>query len=149
MRTVIAMCSIFFSVALQFAPQDQSKLSADESRILTLENAWNKAEEHKDTQALDQLLASTLAYTDYDGSYYSKAQFLESAKRSPDTIQQLVNSDTTVRSYGNFAVVTGMYHEKGISKGKTYERRGRFTDTWMNQNGTWLCVASQSTLISH
>ena len=24
-----------------------------------------------------------------------------------------------------------------------------FTDMWVNQNGTWQCVASQSTLTSH
>jgi hypothetical protein len=29
------------------------------------------------------------------------------------------------------------------------QRHGRFTDTWVNQNGTWQCVASQSTLIPH
>jgi hypothetical protein len=34
-------------------------------------------------------------------------------------------------------------------KGKPISRRGRFTDTWVKQNGTWLCVASQNTLISH
>ena len=28
--------------------------SAEESKILALENAWNQAEEHQDTHALDQ-----------------------------------------------------------------------------------------------
>ena len=148
MKTLIATCTSVLCVSLLLVAQDQSKLSPDESRILTLENAWNKAEERRDIQALDQLLANSLAYTDYDGSFYTKAQFLESAKNSPDTIQQLVNTDMSVHSYGSTAIVTGGYHEKGISRGKPYRRDGRFTDTWVNQNGTWLCVASQSTLIS-
>jgi len=55
----------------------------------------------------------------------------------------------TAHIYGESAVVTGVYREKGISNGKPYLRRGRFTDTWVNQSGTWVCVASQSTLIGH
>jgi hypothetical protein len=45
---MISICSILCCGSLLLAAQDQSKLSADESRILTLENGWNKAEEHKD-----------------------------------------------------------------------------------------------------
>jgi hypothetical protein len=44
--------------------------------------------------------------------------------------------------HGNAAVVTGAYHEKGISKGKPYEYRDRFTDVWMNINGRWQVIAS-------
>jgi len=29
------------------------------------------------------------------------------------------------------------YLEKGKDKGKPFERRGRFTDTWINLNGQW------------
>ena len=43
---------------------------------------------------------------------------------------------------GKTAVVTGAYHEKGISKGKPYEYRDRFTDVWMNKNGRWQVIAS-------
>jgi hypothetical protein len=45
---MITICSILFRISLLLAAHDQSKLRADESRILTLENGWNKAEEHKD-----------------------------------------------------------------------------------------------------
>src|SRR6267378_38280 len=43
-------------------------------------------------------------------------------------------------------VVTGAYREKGTIGGKHYTQRGRFTGTWIQVNGAWLCVASQSTL---
>ncbi len=29
-----------------------------------------------------------------------------------------------------------------LHKGKPFERRGRFTDTWINLSGQWRCVAS-------
>ncbi len=54
----------------------------------------------------------------------------------------------TVYLYGNAAIVTGGYRAKIELKGKSVVRRGRFTDTWIRENGKWKCVASQSTLSS-
>ncbi len=51
-------------------------------------------------------------------------------------------SGVSVRVHGNTAVVTGAYHEKGISKGKPYEYRDRFTDVWMNLTGKWQVIVS-------
>ncbi len=122
---------------------------AEKSKIIALENAWNLAEEHKDIKALEQLLADSLIYIDYDGTLMNKAQFLASAKETSLRPAQIVNETTEVTMYGDTAVVTGIYREKGVQKGKSYSRRGRFTDTWIYLNGLWQCVASQSTLISH
>ena len=52
------------------------------------------------------------------------------------------------RVYGDAAVVTGVYRVRGTDNGKPYLRRGRFTDTWINRYGNWVCVASQFTLIT-
>jgi ketosteroid isomerase-like protein len=115
---------------------------------LALEMAWNHAEQNKDVAALDQLLAGTLVYIDYDGSLQNKAEFLATAKSESLHPEQITNDEVAAHVYGDAAVVTGIYREKGISKGKPYSRRGRFTDTWVKEKGTWLCVASQSTLMS-
>jgi ketosteroid isomerase-like protein len=149
MRPTVTIFLLLLATSLLATPQDRSKLSPEESRILALETAWNQAEEHKDAGALDQLLASTLAYTDYDGSFMNKGQFLASTKDPSVHPSQIIDEETHVQMYGNSAVVTGIYREKGTAKGKSYTRRGRFTDTWISQNGTWQCVASQSTLITH
>lgn len=129
----------------QRAPQGD----AEQSRILALENAWNQAEEHKDVSALDSLLDPTLVYIDYDGSIMSKAQFIASVKEPSLHPEQIVNESMTAHVYGDSAVVTGVYREKGEKGGKPYLRRGRFTDTWVYTSGAWVCVASQSTLILH
>jgi hypothetical protein len=149
MRAILSISAILVAACLAVYAQDTSKPSDAEIRILLLENAWNKAEQRRDTRALDQLLAGTLAYTDYDGTFYTKAQFLESVKNEDEAIEQLANEQVSVHAYESSAVVTGIYREKGRVRGKPYLRRGRFTDTWVKQNGSWLCVASQSTLISH
>jgi ketosteroid isomerase-like protein len=124
-------------------------VSEDEGRILALETAWNHAEQAKDVAALDQLLAPELVYIDYDGSLMNKGQFLASIKSEGLSPAQIINENQRAVVFGDCAIVTGVYHEKGTSNGKPYSRRGRFTDTWVKINDTWRCVASQSTLILH
>ena len=134
--------------ALLFA-QDASKRNGEEGRLLALESAWNHAEQGKDAAALNQLLADSFSYVDYDGSFLNKKQFLDATLHNDVEQEQINNDGMAVRVYGSAAVVTGVYRDKGIEKGKPFSRRGRFTDTWINQNGTWQCVASQSTLTGH
>jgi ketosteroid isomerase-like protein len=148
MRTMIATCLLIAATSILGAGQEKPRLTDDEGRILALETAWNHAEQNKDVAGLDQLLASTLVYTDYDGSLQNKAQYLAEAKSESLHPEQITNDEMTAHVYGDAAVVTGIYREKGISKGKPYSRRGRFTDTWVKENGAWQCVASQSTLMS-
>ena len=148
MKTIIASM-LLFAICMLALAQGASDTEGEKTRILALENAWNMAEEHKDTGALEGLLAVTLAYTDYDGTFMNKAQFMASVKAPSLHPEQIVNESMTAQVYGSSAVVTGVYREKGVDRGRTYLRRGRFTDTWVSENGTWRCVASQSTLISH
>jgi ketosteroid isomerase-like protein len=148
MRAMIAACVVMVATSILVVGQEKPRLTDDEGRILALETAWNHAEQNKDVAALDQLLSSTLVYTDYDGSLQNKAEYLAAAKSESLHPEQITNEEVTAHMYGDAAVVTGIYREKGISKGKPYSRRGRFTDTWVKEKGTWLCVASQSTLIS-
>ena len=54
---------------LQVTDGNRYALLADENRILAFENAWNSAEQRKDTRVLDELLSNSLAYTDYDGTF--------------------------------------------------------------------------------
>ena len=148
MKVIVAVCSLFLTISLVALAQE-TRTSDEEGRILALETAWNHAEESKDAAALDQLLASTLVYIDYDGSIMNKKQFLDTIKAESLHPAQIINDEMSAHMYGDAAVVTGIYREKGTDRGKPYQRRGRFTDTWVKQSGTWQCVASQSTLISH
>jgi ketosteroid isomerase-like protein len=135
-------------LALLLQAQDRSKPSDAEGRILALETAWNHAEQAKDAAALDQLLANSLVYIDYDGSIMTKGEFLAEITAVDLHPSQIINDEMTAHVYGEAAIVTGTYREKGVLKGKPYLRHGRFTDTWVKLDGTWQCVASQSTLIS-
>jgi ketosteroid isomerase-like protein len=146
---------LFLSVLLLLATpplgfsQVPARPDADQSKILALENAWNRAEEHKDVKALETLLHSDLVYIDYDGSIMTKSEFIASVKAPALHPEQIVNESMTAHVFGDSAVVFGIYREKGVNHGKPYLRRGRFTDTWVYTSGLWTCVSSQSTLIAH
>lgn len=148
LRLTVGFALVFFSGALLVRSQSQ-RISTDEGRVLALETAWNHAEQTKDVAALAQLLAPEFLSTDYDGSIATKQEFLASVKREGLEPEQIINEEQHVHVFGSCAVVTGIYREKGLNKGKPYNRRGRFTDTWLKVNDTWQCVASQSTLIQH
>jgi ketosteroid isomerase-like protein len=40
------------------------------------------------------------------------------------------------------AVVTGAYHEKGLSNGRPYEYHDRLTDVWVRTGNGWRALAS-------
>ena len=150
MKAVALLCVFFSACAAIGIAQESVKPSGEEGRIIALESAWDQAEQNKDATALAGLLADNLVYVDYDGSLSNKQQFLKSIKSGGISSEQINNEGLTVRLYSNnVAVSTGIYRDKGLEKGKPFQRRGRFTNVWIKQGGTWQCIASQSTLIAH
>jgi hypothetical protein len=146
-KILLAVVSICAVTVLLAATPDSNKAEADKTRVLALENAWNEAEKNNDAQAVEKLLSPSFAYTDSDGTFMNKQQFLASIKTLTYMPDQIVNENMNAWAHGGAVIVTGSYREKGITKGKPYTRHGRFTDTWVEENGSWLCAASQETLI--
>jgi hypothetical protein len=147
MRPLLAASVLLVLSTVLLSAQDQSK-HGEEGHLLALESAWNHAEQSKDAAALKQLIGDSFEYVDYDGTLMNKKEFLASILSNNVQGEQINNDGMTVHIYGNAAVVSGIYRDRGIENGKPFSRRGRFTDTWIYQNGAWQCVASQSTLIS-
>jgi ketosteroid isomerase-like protein len=146
-KTVMAVfCALLWVAPLTFG---QQATSDDASRVMSLETIWNEAELNQDIRALDHVLADKFVYVDIDGSQQNKTEFLDAIKNRPEHIEGIGFDPATTRVevYGNSAVVTGVYREKGSLHGKAYSRRGRFTDTWIKQGSAWVCVASQATAI--
>jgi ketosteroid isomerase-like protein len=125
-----------------------SQSANDESKIIALENLWNQMQLHHDAGAMEKILDPDFVLTDYDGAVLSKTQFLANIRDVADQLTVEVSEDMKLHRHGDTVVVTGATHEKGANKGKHYEHRGRFTDTWILKNGEWLCVASHLGLLS-
>jgi len=130
------------------APFTQDKSAgADEIQIRQLERAWNQTEAKQEVKEVSSLLADSLVYTDYDGSFMNKSEYLKWVAAPQQKADHIYDEGQAVKVYGAAAVVTGIYRETGSNKGKPYVIRSRFTDTWIKRGGVWLCVASHSTLI--
>jgi hypothetical protein len=135
--------------AVTVAAQDRADSSdSDKSMILALENAWNQAELHHDVGAAEVILADTFISVDHHGQLETKAQYMADLKDTSFNPSQISNTDTSVYIYGNTAIVTSAYRTVGKDGGKAFVHHGRFTDTWVNLNGTWKCVADQETLVN-
>ncbi len=114
----------------------------ESSKIIAMENLWNQAELSNDAGAVELLLADDFILTTAEGVLFDKAQMVASVKDKSYHPLALQSSDMVVHFHGNTAIVTGAYYEKGIEKGKVWERKGRFTDTWISARGKWQCAAS-------
>jgi ketosteroid isomerase-like protein len=118
-----------------------------EKTLIVLERLWNEAQVNRDSAALDALVDSRFTDIEWDGEVSDKAKFLADI-RDPLFKPSSANiQDLKVNFFGGTAVVTGIYRTKGTYQGKPYDHMGRFTDTWIFENGRWLCVASHTSLI--
>jgi hypothetical protein len=129
--------------------QTTASREAQQIRILALESAWNQAVMQKDSRAVAPLLDDELVYIDDDGAVMNKARYLTNLRDPEPRLLHIANESTQVRFFTGSAVVIGIYREQGVRKGKPYMLRDRFVDTWIERGGSWICVASQSTLITH
>jgi Domain of unknown function (DUF4440) len=139
---------VLLSVALAMAQVRSKDAEAEKTKLIALENAWNQAQIHRDGQALDSLLADTFVYTDWDGTVLNKSRFIADIKDPSVETTLVANEGVDVYFYPGTAVVTRAYHAKGKSKGHPFDHHGRFTDTWIQMNGQWICAASHTNLLS-
>lgn len=146
MKMFIFGC-FFLGLAVLLANGAEST-EVERTKLIALENAWNQAQLHHDSKALNALVSDSFVYTDYDGTVMNKAEFLADIKDPSYKATLIANEGERVFSYKDTAIVVGTYHTKGTYKGKAFEHYGRFTDTWINQSGSWQCVASHTTLLN-
>lgn len=143
----IGRCLVWLLALHSLLSAQAPKTDAQESKLIALENAWNQAQLQRDAKALESLVGEKFIYTDTDGTVMNKVQFLADSKSRAYKPTLVTNENMKVDIYQNAAVVSGTYHTKGSYKAKPFDHRGRFTDTWIFQNGLWQCVASHTTLI--
>jgi ketosteroid isomerase-like protein len=113
--------------------------------ITRLEEEWITAVIKRDAAAFNRLLAPAFVYTE-DDRVYSKAQLIKEVTTGTDTVTAGRNEDLVVRVHGNTAIATGWLVLIGRSGGKPFERRYRYTDTWMRDGPRWRVIAAQDYL---
>jgi hypothetical protein len=140
---VMICCILFTLCAVAQSPNS----SADGAKLVALERMWNQAQLVRDAGAIAGMIGDKFVNTEWDGEVSDRGKFL--ADFADPKFQPTIMSidDVKVEMYSGSAIVTGAYHTKGTYGTKPYEHFGRFTDTWVFQDGKWLCVASHTSLL--
>jgi ketosteroid isomerase-like protein len=123
--------------------QDPSDIAA---KLKALESRWEASFMTHDITVIEQLVAEDFVGTSSSGKLGNKSSMIAEAMKDKNTYTSAVSSEMIVHSFGpSVAVVTGVARESGKNpKGKAFSHAYRFTDTWVERNGTWQCVAASA-----
>jgi len=142
----IFLCLLVVGNAFAQTPKAASYAAAT-NNLVALERMWNQAQVSRDAAAVGSMIGDRFVNTEYDGEVSNRGKFLAEFADPKFAPSVMSIQNVEVEMYATTAVVTGDYHTKGLYGGKPYEHFGRFTDTWVFQDGKWLCVASHSSLV--
>ena len=118
-----------------------------DGEIKSLEEARNQAVLHGDVAALDKMTSDDYTFITLRGELRTKSDILKGFASGSFHYDSRQVSDLKVRVYGGTAIVTGRSVQKGMENGKDYSGDYRFTRVYVKENGHWLTVALQTTLI--
>jgi ketosteroid isomerase-like protein len=110
MRRAFSLLLLLLSLALA---QTASRAQGDETKIIALENLWNKIQISHDADAMSKMLDSDVVLTDFDGTVMNKAHFLATIRDSSNQLTVEVTADLQLHVQGETVIVTGATREKG------------------------------------
>src|SRR5215471_21703725 len=113
-----------------------------EAAVRALEMRMLDCYKLRQVEVFAAVLDDDFVITFEDGSTYSKTGYLAYSASSSTRIELAEISEMKVRVHGDTAIVTGVYHEKGMDSHKSYDYRDRFTDVWMKKVGKWSMIAA-------
>lgn len=115
--------------------------------IKALEEARNEALLHSDVAVLDRMTSDDYTFITLRGELRTKSDILKGFASGSFKYQSRQIFDLNVRVYGDTAVVTGRSIQKGMENSKDYSGSYWFTRVYIKQNGHWISIALQATLI--
>jgi uncharacterized protein DUF4440 len=146
MRTIGLLLVLVCATSLAASPQvavDGDTATA----IRALESERVEAQARNDNRTLDLIFDNALVYVEY-GRLVTKGDYLLRVRSAKPQLEQIVLEGSTVRTFGDTAVVVGTYLETGVKDGKSWLKRRRFVDTWLYKKGRWMLVAAAAVPVS-
>src|SRR2546426_2085896 len=140
------MNPLHLAVLLAVSSQSPSMQDADARALLQLEDDWAGALIRRDATVFRRLLADGFIYTE-DDRMVGRDALLRDIVAGPDTVEAAHNEAMQVHPFGSTAVVTGWLIVRGRGAGGPFDRRYRFTDTWLRRGGRWQIVAAHDYLV--
>ena len=148
---MIKIFGVFLLVSASFGPvyaqTTKPAASATAEAIKQLEHDWTEAMKAHDIDKLSQIIADDWSGLGFDGAKSTKKQFLDDVKSGASKIESFEFGPMDVKVIGTVAVVQGSDTEKSSTKGKDTSGKWVWMDVFMNRNGKWQAVRSQSAMV--
>jgi ketosteroid isomerase-like protein len=144
---VRAGCVLAIVMAAATAASAQRRVKSDQETLIELEERWDAAFHNHDQKFIDTLLADEFVVTYGDGTRGDRAKELSLALDFSQQVDSSKLDEFIVKVFGNTAIVWFTQHLVGPVKGKPVAVDYRYMDVWVNRDGQWKCVASQSTRV--
>jgi catechol 2,3-dioxygenase-like lactoylglutathione lyase family enzyme/ketosteroid isomerase-like protein len=113
------------------------------NEIRQLGQQWADAEQRGDTDTLDALTTDDFILVGPLGFVLDKPQWLQRYRTGGLVTRSLTWDDTTVRDYGDTAVVVGRHTQRAEFRGTPVDGSFRATHIVVRQRGTWLLAGIQ------
>ena len=149
MNTSVSVGIIVLGMALNLlavAPPAAASDSEDRKAVGALDVAYQKAVEQNDATTMDGILADNFVVVDGYGKAWTKAELIQDAKSGKTHYVYQVDSERTVRLWGDTAVVTAKLWAKGIEDGEPVDYVMWFSDTYVRTPNGWKYVFGRSSL---
>ena len=138
---------ILLAVCAVASVSAQRPVRSTQQILEQLERDWVEALQTSNVAFIDSVLAPEFIATYGDGSRADKKGELEQVKAFNKQVDKWVVDEFTVKVFGTTAVVWFTQRMTGPVQGKPTEIVSRYMDVFVNRDGKWLCVASQSTRV--
>ncbi len=146
-RWRLGICPVLIICATVSLPAQQRVQSTQEI-LENIERRWVEAFMQNDVAFVDSVLAPEFVATYGDGARGNRARELQLVKEFNYQVDEWTVSDFTVKVFGDTAVVWFTQRMVGPIQGKPTEIVARYMDVFVNRDGRWLCVGSQSTRVT-
>jgi ketosteroid isomerase-like protein len=146
LSSLLACAVSVVSTAGAQQPKAAASRTPDERAVLDLEEAWAKGVVKRDAATFKRLLAPGFVYTE-DDRVQTGEQLTRDIVSGTDTVTEARNEQMETHPFDNTMIVTGWLIMRGRSGGKPFDRRYRFTDTWLKRGGQWQIIAAQDYLV--
>ena len=123
------------------------RVRSDQEILIQLERDWDAAFHRHDVGFIETILADEFIVTYNDGTRGDRAKELAVARDFNQQVDSSTLDDFTVKVYGDTAVVWFTQHLLGPKDGKPLAITLRYVDVFVQRDGRWQCVASQSTKV--
>jgi ketosteroid isomerase-like protein len=119
----------------------------DFAQVIEIDKQLNRFIAERKIDAAAELYSDDFVLTTSSGTTKRKKDIVEEIGLPELLFEINETRNVQVRLVGNTAVLTGILHQKGTYKEKSFDNELLVTDTWVLVDGRWKLLAGHATLI--